>query len=46
MWDLDTGLLIATFHCDLPADCCALVDEHVVISGDYGGRVYFLALEE
>jgi WD40 repeat protein len=46
VWDLATGLLIATFHCDAPASCCAFADERRIIGGDWGGRVYFLVLEE
>ena len=46
MWDLDTGLLIAAFHCDASATCCAFVDEQRIVAGDYGGRVYILSLEE
>jgi len=39
-------LLIATFHCDAYALCCAFVDERRIVAGDFGGRLYFLALEE
>jgi WD40 repeat protein len=46
VWDLDTGLLIATFHCDAPANCCAFADNHRIVAGDQGGRVYILSLEE
>ena len=46
VWNLDTGLLITAFHCDAPALCCAFVDEHRIVAGDQGGRVYFLSLEE
>jgi hypothetical protein len=41
-----TGPLIATFHCDAPARCCAFTDERRIVAGDQGGCVYFLALEE
>jgi hypothetical protein len=46
VWDLETGLLIVTFHCDAPARCCACADARRIVGGDEGGRVYFLALEE
>jgi hypothetical protein len=45
-WDLATGLLVATFYCDAPADCCAFADEQRIVAGDAGGRVHFLVLEE
>src|ERR1035437_2630122 len=37
VWDLDTGLVIATFHCDGSAQCCAFVDDHRIVAGDGGG---------
>jgi len=46
VWDLDSGLLIATFHCEAIALCCAFADEHRIVAGDAGGRVYILSLEE
>jgi WD40 repeat protein len=46
VWDLGTGLLIATFHCEGSARCCACADGQRIVAGDWGGRVYFLALEE
>jgi WD40 repeat protein len=46
VWGLATGLLIATFHCEGYARCCAFANERCVVAGDDGGRVYFLALEE
>jgi len=46
VWDLDTGLHIATFRCDAPAYCCACIDDHRIVAGDGGGRVYILSLEE
>jgi hypothetical protein len=46
VWDLDSGLLIATFHCNGSARCCACADERRIVAGDWGGRVYFLVLEE
>ena len=32
VWDLETGMLIATFHCDAPALCCAFVDEQRIVA--------------
>jgi hypothetical protein len=46
VWDLESGVLIATFHCEGAARCCAFADERRIFAGDAGGRVYFLALEE
>ena len=46
VWELDTGLLIATFHCDAPAACCAFADGQCIVVGDERGRVYILSLEE
>jgi hypothetical protein len=46
VWDLSNAQLVATFHCDARANCCAFADEHRIIAGDAGGRVYFLVLEE
>ena len=46
VWDLDSGLLMVTFHCDLAAQCCACAAPNLIVAGDAGGRVYFLALEE
>ena len=46
VWDVTSGQLIATFHCDACALCCAFADRRRIVAGDWGGRVYFLALEE
>jgi WD40 repeat protein len=46
VWDLRTGLLIATFHCDGAARCCAFADNQRIVAGDAGGRVYILSLTE
>jgi WD40 repeat protein len=46
VWDLDTGLLIATFHRNAPARCRGLADERRTVAGEQGGRVYLLWLEE
>jgi len=46
VWDLEAGMPIAAFDCDGSGRCCAFVDEHRIVAGDAGGRVYFLSLEE
>jgi WD40 repeat protein len=46
VWDLETGEVLATFTCDHVALCCAFDDDKRIVSGDAGGRVYFLSLEE
>ena len=46
VWDLETGEMLATFTCDHAALCCAFDDDKRTISGDAGGRVHFLSLEE
>jgi WD40 repeat protein len=46
VWDFETGLLIATFHCDGSARCCAFAGEQRIVAGDFGGRVHFLMLED
>jgi len=46
VWDLDTYVLLVTFHCDAPANCCAFADNHRIVAGDEGGHVYSLSLEE
>jgi WD40 repeat protein len=46
LWDLETGVALATFHCDASAACCAIADAHTVIAGDAGGRLHFLRIEE
>ncbi len=45
VWDLETGMTIATFDCDSVAQCGAFADNHTIVAGDNGGRVYFLTLE-
>jgi len=45
VWDLETGASIATFDCDSAAHCGAFADNHTIVAGDNGGRVYFLTLE-
>jgi WD40 repeat protein len=46
IWDLESGAVIATFHCDGAVACCAFIDQHRIVAGDAGGRVYMLALVE
>ena len=45
VWDLEAGVSIATFTCDSNAQCCAFVDDRVIVAGDQEGRVHFLSLE-
>jgi hypothetical protein len=44
--DLDTSRLIATVYIEGALWCCAFADATRVVAGDFGGCVYFLALEE
>ncbi|MGA2435980.1 MAG: AAA family ATPase, partial [Bryobacteraceae bacterium] len=46
VWDLETGRELATFFCDDATRCCAVATNRIIVAGDEGGRVYFLALEE
>jgi WD40 repeat protein len=46
VWDLASGLPIATFHCDSFAECCAFSGNKAIVAGDAGGKLYFLSLEE
>ncbi len=46
VWDLETGALICTFICEGIVLCAAVApDGRTFITGDAGGRVYFLRLE-
>jgi Sec-independent protein secretion pathway component TatC len=45
VWDLETGAEVATFSCDGAAHCCAFAGERMIVAGDAGSRVHFLALE-
>jgi hypothetical protein len=45
MWDLENGRLIATFHCEGSAQCCALVNTRQIMAADAVGRIYILSLE-
>jgi hypothetical protein len=44
VWDRQSGA-ITTFSCDASATCCAVAKVCTIVAGDFGGRVYFLALE-
>ena len=46
VWDVETGVLLATFTCDTLAYCCAFINDRKLIVGDRLGRVHFLRLEE
>lgn len=46
MCDLDTGLLIVTFHRIAPTRCCAFIDRWRLVAGDEGSRIYVLTVEE
>jgi hypothetical protein len=46
LWDLETGAVLATFHCDASVGCCAVADAHTIIAGDAGGRLHFLRIEK
>lgn len=45
VWDLDSVAPLATFTCD-GAYSCAFINDHKLIAGDAGGRVYFLKCEQ
>jgi WD40 repeat protein len=44
VWDIESGMELATFTCEGAALCCAFCRSTGVIAGDAGGRVYFLDL--
>ena len=46
MWDLETGVALATFYCDARAKCCAFAGAQTIVAGDDAGRLHFLHLEE
>ncbi len=35
VWDLDTGIALATFHCDAHATCCTFARAQIIVAGDY-----------
>src|SRR6516165_8718253 len=41
-----SGLPVATFHCDAPANCCALAGGQTIVAGDGVGRLHILRIEE
>lgn len=45
VWDLHRGAPLATFTCDGYAYSCAFINNHKLVAGDAGGRVYFLKFE-
>jgi hypothetical protein len=45
VWDLDTGMPVATFTSDAAVTCCAFADPHTIVAGDAAGRLHFLRLE-
>jgi WD40 repeat protein len=40
MWDLESGMCIATFRCDAYVLCCAVAQD-IIVAGDAGGWVHF-----
>ena len=45
VWDLATGVLVASFGTDSFVQSVATVDGHIFAAGDAQGRVHFLRLE-
>ena len=41
VWDLETGLAVATFYCDADVLCCALATSQTVVAGDAAGGCTF-----
>jgi WD40 repeat protein len=46
VWDLASGMVLATFTCDAPLLCCTFASAHKILVGDAGGRLHFLLIEE
>ena len=47
VWELETGVVLATFTCDGGEHCCAFSDGGMlIVAGDASGHVHFLRLEE
>jgi WD40 repeat protein len=46
VWDLDSGAPLATFTSDAASYSGAFINDHKLIDGDAGGRVYFLKFEQ
>jgi WD40 repeat protein len=42
VWNLETGTLVATFHCDAHVRWCSFTSKHEIIAGDDGGHLHFL----
>jgi WD40 repeat protein len=36
VWDLETGMVIATFTSDAPVACCAFAAKQTIVAGDTG----------
>jgi WD40 repeat protein len=45
LWDVSSGLLEATFTCDVEATSCRFADSRTCVVGDAQGIVHFLSLE-
>jgi WD40 repeat protein len=43
VWDLESSCVLASFHYDAPASCCAFMDKRRVIAGDLGGHLHVIA---
>jgi hypothetical protein len=46
VWDLESGMALATFTCDAGLHCCTFANAHKIVAGDALGRLHFLLLEE
>ena len=46
VWELNSGIYLATFTCDSGANGCAVSDVGKLFAGDAGGHLHFLRLEE
>src|SRR5208283_2213114 len=40
--DVQSGVLLATFTCDAPANCCSFIYDRKLIADDAGGHLHFL----
>jgi WD40 repeat protein len=45
VWNLESGVSVATFTCDFPTRCCTIHGTQTILAGDESGRVHFLSLE-
>ena len=41
VWELESGVLVATFHGDAPARCCAWVDYRRIVAGKLLGQLCY-----